>query len=177
MMPTNHGDERRTSTEDILAGVRAGQEPEARERPVYPGEATTTAAQESGADGPDGGAGPARRTAGRAVEGELPADGAEPADDGEREGHDALLPPGEADELRARWQEVQTRFVDDPREAVRDADELVADLMRRLAEYFAGRKNGLESQWNRDGDGETDTEDLRVALKQYRAFFDRLLSS
>ncbi|MBD0691783.1 hypothetical protein [Streptomyces sp. CBMA123] len=189
MTPMNHDDERRTSTEDILAGVRADEPPETRERPVYPGEATEAAA-EPRADDTAGGSeavgtqaagtdtaetdtaetGAAGGTSGRAVEGELPADGE--AERGERE---SLLPPGEAEELRSRWQEVQTRFVDDPREAVRDADELVADLMRRLAEYFAGRKNGLESQWNRDG--EADTEELRVALKQYRAFFDRLLSS
>ncbi|WP_369185171.1 hypothetical protein [Streptomyces sp. Y1] len=179
MTPMNHDDERRTSTEDILAGVRADEEPGTRERPVYPGEATT-AAQEPRTDDPerpeyaedreepDGGAEAAGGTTGRAVEGE-------PRADGDREGHDPLLPPDEADELRTRWQEIQTRFVDDPREAVRDADELVADLMRRLAEYFAGRKQGLESRWNRDG--ETDTEELRMALKQYRAFFDRLLSS
>ncbi|MEE1787102.1 hypothetical protein PUR71_29970 [Streptomyces sp. SP17BM10] len=192
MTPMNHDDERRSSTEDILAGVRADEQPQTRERPVYPGEATAvpegeaatpegeraapegeaatpegeTAVPEGETAGTDSGGG----TTGRAAESELPSDG-----EGERHEREALLPPGEADELRSRWQEVQTRFVDDPREAVRDADALVADLMRRLAEYFAGRKHGLESQWNRDG--EADTEELRVALKQYRAFFDRLLSS
>lgn len=174
MTSMNHDDERRSSTEDILAGVRADEEPETRERPVYPGEAT--AAPEAETATADDGAG----ATGRAVEGEQPAGGEGTVGEGTvREGNgeerESLLPSGEADELRSRWQEIQTRFVDDPREAVRDADALVADVMRRLAEYFAGRKHGLESQWNRDG--EVDTEELRVALQQYRVFFDRLLSN
>ncbi|MFJ7910765.1 hypothetical protein [Kitasatospora sp. NPDC096204] len=186
MTSMDHDDERRTSTEDILAGTRADEQPETpetretpearetRERPVYPGEATTTGEEPREGDTAGGaetaGTGEAGGRTGRTVEGEVPADGG-----GKREERESLLPPAEAEELRSRWQEVQTRFVDAPREAVRDADELVADLMRRLAEYFAGRKHGLESQWNRDG--EADTEELRVALKQYRVFFDRLLSS
>ncbi|MGW3071266.1 MULTISPECIES: hypothetical protein [unclassified Kitasatospora] len=180
MTPMEHDDERRTSTEDILAGTTADEQPQTREtqeRAVYPGEAT---GKEPGTDDTAGGtetagAGAAGGTTGRTAEGEVPTDGGGEREEHKREERESLLPPDEADELRSRWQEVQTRFVDAPREAVRDADELVADLMRRLAEYFAGRKHGLESQWNRDG--EADTEELRVALKQYRAFFDRLLSN
>ena len=54
------------------------------------------------------------------------------------------------------------------------ADSLVADVIKRLADSFAGERSKLESQWSR---GENvDTEDLRMALQHYRAFFDRLLS-
>jgi hypothetical protein len=88
--------------------------------------------------------------------------------------HAMLLPGSEAETLRHRWSEVQGGFVDEPRHAVERADELVAHVMKRLAEVFASERAGLEKQWDR-GDQVT-TEDLRVALQRYRAFFDRLLS-
>jgi hypothetical protein len=46
--------------------------------------------------------------------------------------------------------------------------------MKRLAETFAKERAGLESQWDRGED--VSTEDLRVALQRYRAFFGRLLA-
>ncbi|MFE7795796.1 hypothetical protein ACFU6F_43940, partial [Streptomyces sp. NPDC057460] len=62
-----------------------------------------------------------------------------------------------------------------PREAVRTADALVAEVMQTLARSFASRKEGLESQW---GQGEEVlTEDLRIAFQRYRSFFNRLLST
>jgi hypothetical protein len=95
----------------------------------------------------------------------------------EREGAPERAPlfaEDQATELRARWQEVQTKFVDDPRQAVQDADALVADLMKRLATTFADERNNLEDQWEH-GDN-VSTEDLRVTLQRYRSVFDRLLS-
>jgi len=85
-----------------------------------------------------------------------------------------LFPGDELDALRTRWKEVQTAFVDEPRKAVEQADQLVASAMKRLAEVFAGERAGLEKQWDR-GDN-VSTEDLRVALQRYRSFFDRLLA-
>jgi hypothetical protein len=85
-----------------------------------------------------------------------------------------LFPASELDGLRTRWQAIQISFVDEPRKAVEQADGLVASTMKRLAEVFAEERSDLEGQWDR---GETiSTEDLRVALQRYRAFFDRLLS-
>ena len=85
-----------------------------------------------------------------------------------------LFPTNELENLRTRWKEIQTAFVDEPRKAVEDADELVASAMKRLAEVFADERSGLEKQWDR-GDN-VSTEDLRVAFQRYRSFFDRLLS-
>jgi hypothetical protein len=73
------------------------------------------------------------------------------------------------------WEEVQTRFVDEPRGAVEDADGLVASLMQQLAQGFAAERERLEAQWGRGED--ISTEDLRVALQRYRSFFQRLLST
>jgi HD-GYP domain-containing protein (c-di-GMP phosphodiesterase class II) len=63
--------------------------------------------------------------------------------------------------FRAEWQEIQGAFVDDPQQAVREADELVAAVIQSLASTFAEHKTELESQWRQ---GEAPTEDLRVAL-------------
>ena len=86
----------------------------------------------------------------------------------------ALFPDNEATDLRRRWTDVQTSFVDEPRRAVEQADGLVAAVMKRLAESFAGERANLERQWDRGTD--VTTEDLRVAMQRYRSFFDRLLS-
>jgi hypothetical protein len=84
-----------------------------------------------------------------------------------------LFSESEKGEFRSRWNNVQTGFVDEPRRTVEDADKLVASVMQRLAEGFANERSGLEKQWEQ-GD-HVSTEDLRVALQRYRAFFDRLL--
>jgi len=85
-----------------------------------------------------------------------------------------LFPENEATNFRNRWTEIQGAFVDEPRRAVEQGDALVADVIKRLASSFADERSKLEGQWGR-GDN-VSTEDLRVALQRYRAFFDRLLS-
>jgi hypothetical protein len=86
-----------------------------------------------------------------------------------------LLDAAQSDGFLQRWSEVQARFVDDPQGAVRDGDSLVAELMQALASSFSQHKEGLEQQW-RSG-GEPGTEELRLALQQYRSFFQRLLAT
>jgi hypothetical protein len=76
--------------------------------------------------------------------------------------------------MRARWDNVQAGFVDDPRECVQKADSLVSDVVDRLTAGFAQARSRLEEQWARGE--EASTEDLRVALKRYREFFERLLA-
>jgi len=76
--------------------------------------------------------------------------------------------------LRARWDNVQAGFVDDPRECVHKADGLVSDVVDQLTAGFSDARTRLEEQWARGE--EASTEDLRVALKQYREFFQRLLA-
>jgi hypothetical protein len=85
-----------------------------------------------------------------------------------------LFPPDESSSLKARWSDIQAAFVDEPREAVKRADALVNDVTRRVSEVFTEEREALEKQWDR-GDQVT-TEDLRVTLQRYRAFFDHLLS-
>ncbi|MEU0395653.1 hypothetical protein ABZ208_23270 [Streptomyces sp. NPDC006208] len=139
------------STDDLAAPREQDtrQEPaESSQAPEYPGESTEAATEPE----------PAEAEA-------LPADDEPPQ----------LLVPEDEEGFHARWQEIQSRFVDDPREAVHAADGLVADVMQTLAATFSQHKKDLEGQWNRGE--EADTEDLRMALRKYRSFFNRLLSS
>jgi len=85
-----------------------------------------------------------------------------------------LFPDDQLHELQARWDEIQTGFVDEPRSAVESADSLVAQTMKQLAEAFSRERSNLERQW--DSGENISTEDLRVAFQRYRSFFRRLLS-
>lgn len=90
------------------------------------------------------------------------------------EPHAPLFEENEGTGLRSRWEAIQTGFVDEPRAAVEQADALVSQIMTRLTQVFSDERTSLEQQWSR-GDN-VSTEDLRLALKRYRSFFERLLS-
>ncbi len=85
-----------------------------------------------------------------------------------------LFPAAVADDFRSRWAAVQGSFVDDPGQAVRHGDELVAEVLKSLADSFSNERAKLEGQANQTGNAST--EDLRIALRRYRSFFERLLS-
>jgi len=135
-------------------------------------------ATDQGAERPNDPPGPS--TADLARAGSAPEDegrSAQSASDDESDDNEqpaALFADQDASEYRSRWQDVQVEFVDDPRQAVQRADALVAQLMQELAETFASERSTLEQQWDRGG--EVSTEDLRISLRRYRSFFDRLLS-
>jgi len=95
--------------------------------------------------------------------------------DGQAEPAQALFADDETQRFRTRWTDIQAEFVDEPRRSVEKADQLVAETIKRLAEIFAGERDKLEHQWSR-GQDSVSTEDLRIALRRYRSFFDRLLS-
>lgn len=96
-----------------------------------------------------------------------------PADQADQAERQPLFDRDEGERFHGRWSDIQASFVDQPRRAVEQADELVAEVMQRLAHQFASERKTLEQQWDRGG--ETDTEALRQALRRYRSFFDRLL--
>jgi hypothetical protein len=105
------------------------------------------------------------------VENRLKTNSSQPSETDEQA---ALFSQDESKELYAKWDAVQVGFVDEPRQAVERADSLVAGAMKRLAEMFAEERARLEGQWDRGDD--VSTEELRLALRRYRAFFGRLLS-
>ena len=85
----------------------------------------------------------------------------------------ALLDREESEHLRARWNEIQGKFVDEPRSAVQQADTLVSEVIEKITQMFANEHSSLEGQWNQGND--VSTEDLRKALQRYRSFFNRLV--
>ncbi|MER5727252.1 hypothetical protein ABT084_02650 [Streptomyces sp. NPDC002138] len=92
------------------------------------------------------------------------------------EGRDEpLLGATEAERYRTTWTEIQGRFVDEPQEAVRSADTLVAEVMQAFAGTLSDHRSGLEKQWDRGE--EVATEDLRQALRAYRSLINRLLDT
>jgi hypothetical protein len=85
----------------------------------------------------------------------------------------ALLNREESEHFRTRWNEIQGKFVDEPRAAVEQADALVSEVIEQITQMFANEHSSLEGQWNQDND--VSTEDLRKALQHYRSFFNRLV--
>jgi hypothetical protein len=85
----------------------------------------------------------------------------------------ALLDLDLSERLRTRWNDIQGRFVDEPRSAVQQADVLVSEVVEKITQMFADEHSLLESQWKQGND--VSTEDLRKALQHYRSFFNRLV--
>ena len=85
-----------------------------------------------------------------------------------------LFEDEEAKKFRSRWLAIQSKFVDDPGGSVKQADDLVSDVIKSVTMNFSNRRVALEKQWN--AEEKTSTEDLRMAIKRYRSFFDRLLT-
>jgi hypothetical protein len=86
----------------------------------------------------------------------------------------ALLNHDATELLHTRWNEVQGRFVDEPRSAVQQADALVSEVLAQITQMFAKEHSQLDGQWKQGKD--VSTEDLRMALQRYRSFFNRLLT-
>src|SRR5450759_1370102 len=84
-----------------------------------------------------------------------------------------LLSREDSEHFRTHWNEIQGKFVDEPRAAVQQADALVAEVIGQITKMFANEHSSLESQWNQGNDVSTD--DLRMALQRYRSFFNRLV--
>lgn len=89
------------------------------------------------------------------------------------EGRERLVSQQQAESYASRWDALKGDFVDEPRQAVRNADVLVGELLDELQTLFRDQRQDIERGLDAD---ETSTEDLRLALRRYRSFFDRLLS-
>jgi hypothetical protein len=92
----------------------------------------------------------------------------------DREQLASLFAPDVASQYQKQWVVLQQRFVDDPRRAVREGDELVRQVMQNLAENFSNERTALEGRLAESE--QASTEMLRIALRRYRSFFERLLS-
>lgn len=94
-------------------------------------------------------------------------------DMGERDSDTLVRSVTSGENLDERWTRIQGKFVDDPRNAVGEAHQLVGELVQRITDGFSEERSRLEAQWSK-GDS-VSTEDLRVCLQRYREFFSRLL--
>jgi hypothetical protein len=77
-------------------------------------------------------------------------------------------------ELHDDWARIQSSFVDDPRGSVSQAADLVSQVTSSLVNALQEREQTLRGSWDKQGDQGSDTENLRNALRDYRAFFEML---
>lgn len=82
--------------------------------------------------------------------------------------------PDAAKDFRLRWDAVQQSFVDDPRKAARQGEELVIQVSKSIAEIFSKERAKLQAHAAQTD--KASTENLRVTLRRYRSLFERLLS-
>lgn len=80
----------------------------------------------------------------------------------------------EIDELKSRWNSIQIKFVDEPHTAVEQADGLVTEALERIKQVFSDKRTILNELWTNHQD--ISTEDLRIALQNYRSFLNRILA-
>lgn len=73
-----------------------------------------------------------------------------------------------------QWRKIQADFVDNPREAVSEANGLVGELIDNIVRQFESERNQMEQRWSSGED--VSTEELRKCLQTYRDFFGRLLA-
>jgi hypothetical protein len=78
---------------------------------------------------------------------------------------------GDPQQLHERWATIQSAFVDDPHGSVTSAADMVTEVIATVVASAKDRESGLRGEWDRDG---VDTEDLRNALRSYRALLDQL---
>ncbi|MFF1872515.1 hypothetical protein [Kitasatospora herbaricolor] len=106
-----------------------------------------------------------------------PGAGAGPAGPDDTRAPGLWLEAAQVQRLSAQWRAVQTGFVDDPRAAVEQADDLVGKAADLLAESVGENRRRLRGAGGRTEDSGIPTEELRLAMREYRTLLDRLLAS
>ncbi|MET8950904.1 hypothetical protein ACWEO4_20300 [Streptomyces sp. NPDC004393] len=94
-------------------------------------------------------------------------------------GQARLLPRDECEQFALRLRHAIGEFVDEPRDAVEEADRVAQEVVARLSEAVASRRRTLKASWQdvgEDARGGADTEQLRLALRDYRLTVERLLN-
>ena len=88
------------------------------------------------------------------------------------------LPPGSRDRYINEWDEIETKFVDAPEQAVREAESLVMSVLRERGHPLTERDLPSEVQrahklgYSTRGDR---TEGMRQALLHYRGVMERMV--
>ncbi|MBW3603972.1 MAG: hypothetical protein KY460_03490 [Actinobacteria bacterium] len=87
---------------------------------------------------------------------------------------DGLLSTDDRSSFQQRWDDIQVRFIDEPQQCVREADDLVSEVTSKIANRFSSARQDMEQRW--EGGNEPTTEELRQAVQRYRDFFRRLVA-
>jgi hypothetical protein len=85
----------------------------------------------------------------------------------------ALWSSDAADRLHSQWRDLQVQFFEDPEVAVAGAKSLVSGAVRELADTLLAAQDELDPY--RDAE-RVDTEAMRLAMRRYREFLDRVLA-
>ncbi|WP_330301740.1 MULTISPECIES: hypothetical protein [unclassified Streptomyces] len=85
-----------------------------------------------------------------------------------------LIPRGDRDKLTLRLQQALSTFVDSPRQAVEEADTVFDKAATQFTNSLTERRRVLRASWQ-DQDTDAQTEELRLAFRQYREITERLL--
>jgi hypothetical protein len=88
-----------------------------------------------------------------------------------------VLESAAADRFQERWRDVQFGFVDDPQNAVHEAEEFATEVLDAFTSALSSRKRSLDDRWRTDQGELSDTERLRLVVRAYREFVDRLLTT
>ncbi|MGJ5751143.1 hypothetical protein FB563_4541 [Streptomyces puniciscabiei] len=90
-----------------------------------------------------------------------------------------LLPHDETARWEQRMRQLAVGFVDEPRGAVEQADHVLEEIAERFEEAVERRRRTLRRSWEASEDRgpgtDTDTEQLRLALRDYQELAGRLL--
>jgi len=87
------------------------------------------------------------------------------------EGFEPVFSTEHGDEVQQRWRDIQASFVDDPQDAIARAGKLTDEVLSTLSTGLENRRRTLERDVT-----EGDTEQLRLAIRQYRLMLDHVLA-
>jgi len=87
-------------------------------------------------------------------------------------GPDSAVDPGTGS-YQDRWGAIQAGFIDDPGRTVESASALLAEISDDITRAITGEREGIDGRWRTT---ESSTDDLRVAMQDYRALYGRLTS-
>jgi hypothetical protein len=147
------------------------------------GEVPATAAEATGSSGRHAAATPATAADGNLRPGEATGNLGDFSD----LTYGNLVP--DAAQFTTQWQEIQFRFVDDPRGSVTEAADVVAQVTAKMEAAIQERQRAIEERQQaiaeqqrslrgRWGEGSNaDTENLRETLRMYKTFLDQLIGS
>ncbi|MFJ8002954.1 prolipoprotein diacylglyceryl transferase [Streptomyces fagopyri] len=151
--------------------------------PLGSREATTSREEATSARGSKGSRGTGTPAAGRAADGSGESARTGAHDPGTARGNgvsgaddSALLSHDACDKYALRMRHAVGGFVDGPRASVEEADHVLEELTAQFTDAMARRRRTLRTSWEKAGaDEASDTEQLRLALRDYREVTERLL--